>query len=118
MTEGPEYVDPTQVRPERVRSLGEIVPGVLRDLRGRLEADDADLSTWWERLAGPEIAGRTRVMGWRAGVLTIGVQSPSQLQECEMLLRGPWAQRRKRLEPERPVDKIQWRLLDRRAKND
>lgn len=118
MSEGPEYVDPTEVRPDRVRSLGEIMPGVLRDLRGRLEAENGDLTTWWETLVGPDVAARTRVVGWRAGVLTIGVHSPSQLQECELMLRGPWAERRKRLKPGRPVDKIQWRLLDRRTKND
>lgn len=68
---------------------------------GRTQGD-AELRDLWTEIAGEQIAGSTRVMGLRNGVLTIGVTSSPLLSELsafhhERLLEGLQAKHGKRI---------------------
>ncbi len=60
------YIRPTALR--------EIVPGVLRGLKPRRREIEA-VTRAWEVVVGTQTAARTRVVGFKGGVLTLEVAS-------------------------------------------
>ncbi|MBL8850829.1 MAG: DUF721 domain-containing protein [Planctomycetaceae bacterium] len=63
------------------RALAEIL-SQLNVLRGHGRSQgNRQLAELWERIAGPEISGRTKVIGLRNGALVVGVSSTALLGE-------------------------------------
>ena len=63
--------------------LGDVVAGLLQK---RSSGRPLALAAWreaWERAAGPRLAARSRVAGYREGTLTIEVPSSAQRYELE-----------------------------------
>ena len=67
--------------PER---LGEILPRVLKEAGLLPEGRQREIETTWRDVAGPNVAAHTRVISFRAGRLTIGVESAPLRQELEL----------------------------------
>ncbi|HVJ68862.1 MAG TPA: DciA family protein [Caulifigura sp.] len=80
-------------QPAGPEAIGGIVSRLIQ-MRGYGRTQgDAELRELWTQVAGEQIAGSTRVMGLRNGVLTIGVSSSPLLSELsafhsERLLEG------------------------------
>jgi predicted nucleic acid-binding Zn ribbon protein len=53
---------------------------------GRVQANE-ELHSLWKQIAGDQVAGETRVMGLKNGVLTIGVNSSPLLSELSAFHR-------------------------------
>jgi len=64
--------------PER---LGPVLDRLLRDLRVRERSREGALATAWGRVAGPDLALRTRPVAFRDGVLVVEVDGAALLQE-------------------------------------
>ena len=68
--------------------LGDVLAGLLQQ---RGYARPLALQSWrdaWERAGGPRLAARTRVAGYRDGVLTVEVSSSAQRYELEAFQGG------------------------------
>lgn len=57
------------------RLIGELLPGILRGLRGPKASRIERLRPVWEEVAGEPTAARTRLSSLESGVLTIEVES-------------------------------------------
>lgn len=67
---------------EDARRLGDLVSEVLKSTAPR-PAETNALARAWERAAGTDVAGRTRLLGLQRGVLKVGFESPALRQEVE-----------------------------------
>ena len=67
--------------PER---LGDILPRVLKEAGLVPERRQGEILDAWEAVAGPMVSAHTRVISFRAGRLTIGVESAPLRQELEL----------------------------------
>jgi hypothetical protein len=66
----------------RARPIGELVGEAMRGLRRRPAAASPEaLQEAWARAAGAPAAAASRVVGWRAGVLTVATDSPALRSE-------------------------------------
>lgn len=70
--------------PER---LGEILARVIEDTRLFSRREQEDLVGAWRDVAGPDIAVHTTVRTFKAGVLTVAVDSAPLLQELTVFMR-------------------------------
>jgi hypothetical protein len=67
---------------EGARKLGDLITEVMKSASPR-PAETSALEKAWSRAAGAGVAGRTRLMGLRRGVLVVGFESPALRQEVE-----------------------------------
>ena len=111
-----DYLDPDVEARNRLSTVGEILPGVMRRLRGQLVEGDRGFDSWWRGEVGYEVGCVTRVISWKKGLLTIGVPSPSHLMEFQVLYRDLGKTRKFRTHPPLPIDEIVFRLDDRRGR--
>jgi hypothetical protein len=77
-------VDERTKGPER---LGDILPRVLEEAGLVPERRQGEIVKAWESVAGPMVAAHTRVISFRSGRLTIGVESAPLRQELELFRR-------------------------------
>ena len=67
--------------------LGDAIGGVLRSIGFRKRKSLSELEDIWRECVGCEASRHTRVGGFRAGVLTIEVDSSARLQELSNFYR-------------------------------
>lgn len=72
---------------EGPRRLGELIAEMLKSSGVTRRDELRELSTAWSRAAGPEAAGRSRVVSLRDGTLTVVVESAALRQELETFRR-------------------------------
>ncbi len=77
----------------RPRSLGDVMPGILREFGPRRRDERAELEEAWDRAAGPAVSGRSRVVGMAKDVLTVAVESAPLRQEIEMFRKAALLER-------------------------
>ena len=69
------------------RRIGDLLPGVLRDIGPRRRDELYELTEAWSRAAGPDVALRSRVVGVNRDTLMVAVESASLRQEIESFRR-------------------------------
>ncbi len=84
-----------------IRSIGDLLPGLLRDLG----LDDA-LQGWravadWRRVVGERLARRTRALRWSEGKLWVEVDGAVWMHELSLLRRDLIAELNRHLGAER-----------------
>jgi len=57
------------------RRIGDLLPGVLRDIGPRRRDELYELTEAWSRAAGPDVALRSRVVGVNRDTLMVAVES-------------------------------------------
>jgi len=70
-------------RGERKR-LGDLLPEILKAVGPKKRNELYELTEAWGRAAGPEVARRSRIVGFNRDTLTIAVESAPLRQEIEM----------------------------------
>jgi len=76
---------------------------IVKESGPRKRDEMAELAEAWGRAAGPEVAGRTRILGMARDTLTVAVESAPLRQEIEMF-RKPHLLARMRTEfPKRMI---------------
>jgi len=70
-----------------MKSVGAILPGLLRELGLEERATGWRAVTEWPALAGERIARRTRATSFRDGVLTVEVEGSAWMHELGFLSR-------------------------------
>ena len=93
------------------RPIGEFVREVSRQLRGPASLAPEALAQVWARVAGPRLAAATRVLGFRAGTLTVSTRSAALRGEIEAYQKPELIRRLQEGLP-MPVTQIQVRLRD------
>jgi predicted nucleic acid-binding Zn ribbon protein len=76
------------VEREEPRRLGDVLSEVLKSAGITRRDELRELSEAWCRAAGPEAAGRSRVVSLKNGTLTVTVGSPALRQELETFRRA------------------------------
>jgi hypothetical protein len=76
-----------RARPQPKWSIGGLIDAVEKEGRRR-QRNLGELADLWERLVPPELARQTRLQGFRAGVLTVVVETSTARFELDRALRG------------------------------
>jgi len=92
------------------KPFGDLLKGLMRRKRFRQRAKYGRLAQAWEGVVGEQVAGRTRIAGFREGVLLVEVSSPVLLQELHGFLRPVLLEQLRRTEGGRDVASIEFRL--------
>jgi predicted nucleic acid-binding Zn ribbon protein len=94
--------------PER---LGEILSRVLKESGLLSERGQRSVEEAWQTVAGPTVAGHTRVIGLRSGRLTVGVDSAPLRQELELFRKEELTKALRELLAGVFVEELRFRLL-------
>ncbi|MBI2931853.1 MAG: DUF721 domain-containing protein [Planctomycetes bacterium] len=66
-----------------MKRVGDFLQGILRDANPLRRGGLFELTEAWSRAAGPEVARRSRIIGFARDVLTVAVESAALRQEIE-----------------------------------
>jgi hypothetical protein len=94
--------------PERI---GEILPRILAESGLLPENRQREIEKVWNTVAGPQTAGHTRVISFRSGRLTVGVDSAPLRQELEVFRREELLKALREVMKGVCVEEIRFRLL-------
>jgi len=92
------------------RPFGEVLKEIVRAKRFYEKAKYGALVEAWGDVAGPEIAVRTRITGYKHGRLTVAVNCPVLLQELGGFLRAALLEKLRETPGGRDVVDIRFRL--------
>lgn len=91
------------------RPIGEFIGEVRRDLRRPATLWPERLETIWAQAAGPQLSAAVRVLGYRAGTLSLATASAAVRGEIEAYRRDELLRRLNALMPA-PVTALRVRL--------
>lgn len=81
----PDYVPPP---PDNTKTLGEVLPGVMKDMGLVSQWNVADLVPKWPNLVGAANAAHCKPSHWEKGILTVSVDHHVWLAELQRFGKG------------------------------
>jgi len=84
---GADLTDEERALHTRARSLAELLPQLLEDLRLEQRRQDAEIQQAWREIMEPDIVAHARPVALKKGTLIVGVDSNAWLAEIVMFRR-------------------------------
>jgi predicted nucleic acid-binding Zn ribbon protein len=96
--------------PDRTRRAGEAAAGMLAKLVGADAARESEVQRVWEEIVGPFLAGHSRPVRFRDGMLVVQVLQPTVRYELERVWRKRILEKLQERFGARSVREVRFRL--------
>jgi hypothetical protein len=90
--------------------IGDLLPGVLRGMKGPAKGPLARTRTAWAQVVGPAVAARTRIAAVESGEIRVEVASAALKHDLQTFRRGEVLEGLKRHLPDLGIRRVSYRV--------